>query len=258
MAKKNIPHAELTRSIELLWGERHQTGRSGLSVERIVSTAIEIADAEGLTAVSMRRISDRLGSGTMSLYSYVPSRDDLLALMTDEIAGTAYDGDDPPAGNGRGWREALGFIAESNRVLYVRHPWLLDAMEVRPTLGPNVFAKYELELQPLDGIGLSDVEMDSLLTLVLTHVMGTVRIEIGQQRILSESGISDHEWWEHVAPVLDRVMPAGENFPLGNRVGTAAGEAHQAATNPGEIFRFGIDCIIGGVEALLFERSTND
>ncbi|MGO4423231.1 TetR/AcrR family transcriptional regulator, partial [Streptomyces sp. MCAF7] len=79
---------DISRSLELLWGtgERPSRGpKRGLTLERIVTAAIAVADAEGLAAVSMRRLSAELGTGTMSLYRYVPGKAELLDLMLDQV-----------------------------------------------------------------------------------------------------------------------------------------------------------------------------
>lgn len=79
-----------TRSLALLWRTSERTGRRGkhdLSVGRIVHAAIELADAEGVAALSMRRVAERLGVGTMSLYTYVPGKRELLDVMVDTVHG---------------------------------------------------------------------------------------------------------------------------------------------------------------------------
>ncbi|TMR18026.1 helix-turn-helix transcriptional regulator, partial [Nonomuraea turkmeniaca] len=73
------------RGIELLWQARERDPRPGLSLGRIVLAAIELADAEGLAGLSMRKVADRLGFTTMSLYRHVPGRDQLVDLMVDEV-----------------------------------------------------------------------------------------------------------------------------------------------------------------------------
>src|ERR687893_1769658 len=75
------------RSIALLWREPGRAGRSGLGVDGIVAAAIELADAEGLGALTMRRVAERLGVGTMSLYTHVPAKGELLDLMLDTVLG---------------------------------------------------------------------------------------------------------------------------------------------------------------------------
>ena len=103
----------------------------------------------------MRKVAERLGVGTMSLYTYVPGKAELLDLMVDASVGPSTTVD------GR-WRERLEQIAREQWERYHRHPWLLEITMVRPVLGPNVTARYEHELQAIDGIGLTDIEMDAV------------------------------------------------------------------------------------------------
>ena len=104
------------RSLELLWGARRTPTRGpkpGLSVERIVYAAIELADAEGLAALSMRRVAERLGVGTMSLYTYVPGKAELLDVMVDTVYGelSTQDGDEAD------WRARVEQVARANWAL---------------------------------------------------------------------------------------------------------------------------------------------
>jgi AcrR family transcriptional regulator len=252
-AKKTETVAHPARGLALLWGSHSKAGRSGLTIEAIVSAATELADAEGFEAVSMRNVADRLQTGTMSLYTHVPGKAELTELMIDRAYGELYRDVDEPARQPGGWGGGLRFIAERNWDLFQRHPWLLQIVGARPVLGPHASLKYEAELRPLDGIGLSDLEMDSVLTLVLTHVEGTARAQVAAMRSQRESGVSDVEWWVAIAPVLERVMQ-GAQFPVASRVGEAAGKAHQAASNPVHAFSFGLDRILDGIDALIAER----
>jgi AcrR family transcriptional regulator len=238
------------RSLPLLWGTRERPGRSGLTVRAIVAAATELADAEGLPAVAMRRVADRLGVGTMSLYTHVPGKAELTDLMVDAALGELYAGVDEPRGQPGGWRGALDYIAARNWELYQRHPWLLQAVGARPGLGPNSIGKYEAELRALDGIGLSDVDMDSVLTLVLTHVEGIARLQFRLAQSERSSGQTEQEWWLTAAPVLETLFDPGR-FPVASRVGQAAGEQHQASVDPAYAFAFGLARILDGVQRLI-------
>lgn len=253
MSSKRSPEVDPARSLALLWGIASKPGRSGLTVRSIVTAAIEVADAEGLDAVSMRRIAERLNVGTMSLYTHVPGKTELTDLMIDTTCGQLYDSVDGPSQVPGGWRAALEFIAQRNWELYQAHPWLLHITSGRPVLGPNVTLKYEAELRPLDGIGLTDVEMDSVLTLVLTHVEGTARAQVNMVRAQQDSGVTDAQWWEANAPLLEKVIDA-KRFPVSSRVGEAAGQEYQAAASPVHAFRFGLARILDGVADLIATR----
>jgi AcrR family transcriptional regulator len=240
--------------LALLWGPQDNPGRSGLTLEAIVTAAIEIADELGYEAVSMRAIAQRLQVGAMTLYTHVPGKAELTDLMIDRIFGELYRDVDEPVRQSTDWREGMRFIAERNWDLYQRHPWLLQ-IAGRPTLGPNASDKYEAELRPLDGIDLNDLEMDSVLTLVLSHVEATARAHRNMVQTQRESGVTDLEWWTAIAPTLAR-LSEGKELPVASRVGQAAGMAHQAASNPVHAFSFGLERILDGV-AVLLERRGN-
>jgi hypothetical protein len=120
-------------------------------------------------------------------------------------------------------------------------------------MGPHVSRNYEAELRPLDGIGLTDIEMDDTLTLVLSHVSSLARTRLLQHSAQQESGQTDLEWWVSTAPLLESVM-SGQRFPVAGRVGQAAGMAHQAVTDPEHALAFGLDRILDGVEVLISKR----
>lgn len=253
MGDKRAAKADPGRRLALLWGSQTRAGRSGLTLRAIVAAAIEIADAEGLDALSMRRVAERLRVGTMSLYTHVPGKPELLDLMIDTAYGQLYAEVDEPARQ-RGWRAALEHIARRNWDLYQQHPWLLQIVSARPVLGPNASLKYEAELRPLDGIGLTDLEMDSVLSLVLSHVESTARTRASLLQAQRDSGLTDVEWWLTNEPVLARLIDESR-FPVASRVGNAAGQAHQAAANPAHAFRFGLDRILAGVADLIASRA---
>src|SRR5919112_1260440 len=108
-----------TRTMALLWGAQKNPSRGpkpSLSVEQIVRTAIELADTDGVAALSMRRLADGLGVSTMSLYTYVPSKAELIDVMLDAVLGEAvgtYEG-------AWGWTEKLEVVARENWALYHR------------------------------------------------------------------------------------------------------------------------------------------
>ena len=124
--RENVPvpakNSDPGRTLALLWGPQDRPGRSGLTVRAILDAAIGLADAEGIDALSMRAIAERLGAGTMSLYTHVPGKPALIELMIDTVAGQVYSDIDEPSSRPGGWRAALAFIADRNWDLYLRHP----------------------------------------------------------------------------------------------------------------------------------------
>ncbi|OLT27967.1 TetR family transcriptional regulator [Nocardiopsis sp. CNR-923] len=242
------------RSLALLWRTTEPTSRRrtpDLSVDRIVAVASEMADADGIGALSMRRVAERLGVGTMSLYTYVPGKGELVDLMLDAAyAGLYRDGLPEP------WREALRAVAHANRRLYLDHPWMLQVSSAR-LLGPGLMAKYEMELSAVDGVGLSDVEMDSTVNLVTGYVEGAVRRAVEVAELERSSGLTDGQWWAVHGPLLG-TFANEERFPVASRVGSAAGQEHQAVYEPEHEFAFGLERVLDGVQALVDSRAGED
>ncbi|GLZ41855.1 TetR/AcrR family transcriptional regulator [Actinokineospora sp. NBRC 105648] len=242
------------RSLALLWRKQTQApvrnGRRDLSVDRIVAAAMAVADTDGLGALSMRRVADKLNVGTMSLYTYVPGKAELIDLMLD----TVYAEAECAEGTG-GWRPRLEAVARQNWALYHRHPWMLRVGVSRPPLGPNVMAKYDYELGTLEGTGLTDIEMDTVLNLVIGHAETAARRAVRATATEGDTGVTDEQWWRAHGPVLSTLMDR-ERYPLAARVGEAVGSAHGTAYDPAHNFEFGLARILDGVAALVASRQS--
>jgi AcrR family transcriptional regulator len=243
------------RSIALLWrrrAERPGRGRRAtLTVDAIVAAAIEIADEAGLGALSMRALAGRLKVGTMSLYTHVPGKAELVDLMLDTVLGETARPDELPDG----WRRGLELVARENAALYHRHPWMLEMITFRPPMGPGVIAKYDFELRALEGIGLTDVEMDSVLTLVHGYVESAARQALEATLVEQRTGLTDDQWWAAQAPLLEQVLEP-DRYPTASRVGTAASKEYQGLWDPDHTFEFGLQRVLDGIEVLVKERST--
>jgi len=241
------------RNVALLWRDREQRPARGrrptLSVDAIVAAAVEMADEAGLGALSMRALAERLKVGTMSLYTHVPGKAELIDLMLDTVLRETARPDDLPDG----WRARLELVARENLALIHRHPWMLEIVTFRPPMGPGVIAKYDLELRALEGIGLTDVEMDSVLTLVLGYVQSSARQALEATLVEQRTGLTDDEWWSAQAPLLDQVIDP-DRFPVATRVGTAATEAYRGLWDPDHTFEFGLQRVLDGIEALVGAR----
>ncbi|MCG8920586.1 TetR/AcrR family transcriptional regulator [Actinokineospora sp. PR83] len=241
------------RSLALLWGDQRrskQRSRSDLSVEKIVLTAIDLADADGLGVLSMRQVAQTLGVGVMSLYTYVPGKAELIDVMLDTVYGETAKPDDIEGG----WRPKLELVARENWALRLRHPWMLQIPSGRPSLGPNALAKYEFELRAVEGIGLSDLEMDSVVSLVSDHAEGAARRAVDALRLERGSGMTDEQWWLVYGPLLSSVVDV-ERYPTAAKVGTAAGSAHGTAYPAEHAFDFGLERLLDGIEALVEHRA---
>ncbi|SHF91182.1 TetR/AcrR family transcriptional regulator [Streptoalloteichus hindustanus] len=205
-----------------------------LSRERIVRAAIRLADADGLEAVSLRKVAAALDVGPMRLYGYIATKDELLDLMVDAVYGEIR-----PAGDG--WREVLRSLAETTRQAVHRHEWLADLIGGRPQLGPNALARGEAVLAALGGVDV-DIVMP-VVTAVDAYVIGAVRREIAEQRAERATGMDKQQWQVTFGPYLERTFATGQ-FPA---LATVVREG--AHLDADETFRIGLDFLLDGIEA---------
>ncbi|WP_097963428.1 TetR/AcrR family transcriptional regulator [Streptomyces sp. or20] len=247
---------DIARSLELLWGTGDRPSRGpkpGLTLDRIVTAAVAVADAEGLAAVSMRRLSTELGTGTMSLYRYVPGKAELLDLMLDRVlgeplpSGTApVDAAAPPAD----WRASIDAMARTYLDNLRRHPWLLKINQARTVLGPSALRGLELSLTALRSMGLRDPELISVIITVNSFVEGLARTRADAVEAVRETGLSDQEFWDNQSPYLERAMLSGA-YPM------MASLSEDAFSAEFDHFAFGLGRLIAGLEALVEERTAD-
>jgi AcrR family transcriptional regulator len=237
----------LKRSLALLWGRPDEPTRGpkpALTLERIVGAAIEIADAEGLGALSMRRIASALQVGAMSLYRYVPGKDELIDLMVDHVNGEGPDLDETGT-----WREQLEAACRGEWAHYHRHPWLLRVPQGRPLLGPNSLRVTEATLRILDGTGLDGRELIDSVVTTSSFVAGLARTSLEASQAASDTGVSDEEWWEAQRPYLDEVLDGMQNPMLGKVADAGGFEGPQERS-----FEFGLQVVLDGLESLITAR----
>ncbi|HXA38879.1 MAG TPA: TetR/AcrR family transcriptional regulator [Phenylobacterium sp.] len=244
------------RSIALLWGVAGASpggaARRGPkprhSVDEIVAAAIQLADAEGLGAISMRRLAETLGISPMSLYTYVPSKAELVDLMLDRVAG-----EDPAPDADGGWRGRLTMIARQRWAMAQRHPWFLQVGVHRPPLGPNVLARVEATLSAIDGIGLSETEMDQVTSLVGDYVRGAVRGALEAREIEKQTGMTDEQWWAMNTPLLEGLVDPAR-YPTTVKIGEAFKAGRMPPPDHERNFEFGLQRVLDGIEAFIANR----
>ena len=219
------------QTLQLLWRDpaavpRHGP-RQGLSIDAVVDTATELANAESLEAVTMRRVAQVLGVAPMTLYTYVPGKAELPDLMLDAAYARMPRADT----SGQPWRQRLAAIAAENKALFQTHPWAATISTIRPPLGPGQMAKYEHELSAFDSLGLDDITVDDCLTYLLSFVQACARTTSDARDMQRDSAIDDEQWWAANAPLLARVFDETA-YPTATRVGTAASTAHRQRLQP--------------------------
>ncbi|TWP49016.1 TetR/AcrR family transcriptional regulator [Lentzea tibetensis] len=213
-----------------------------LSRERIVRAAIGLADADGLEAVSLRKIAAVLDVGPMRLYGYIATKDELLDLMVDAVYAEIR-----PAGDG--WREVLRSLAETTRKAVHQHEWLADLIGGRPQLGPHALARGEAVMAALDG-----VDVDAVMPVVAAvdaYVIGAVRREIAERRAERATGMDEQQWQVAFEPYLQRTFATGR-FPA-----LAAVVRDGAHLDADQTFQAGLAFLLDGIEAHVRRHADN-
>ncbi|MFC5827478.1 TetR/AcrR family transcriptional regulator [Nonomuraea insulae] len=234
------------RSMALLWrsgepGETRPGPKPGLSVDTIVNAAIEVADAEGMAALSMRRVGERLGRTGMALYTYVPNKGELVDLMYDRALAELPAEYDVSAG----WRPAVASWAEHTLAFYLRHPWVLQVSQARPVLGPNEFAMLESVVAILRVTGLRPRRLRGLVALLFDFVRGAATTISDSRLAPSATGVSDEEWWRARSHLLEEVAPGfAERYPMVTWI-----ESEDDEPVEGETFAVGLTVLLDGIEA---------
>ncbi|MEV7012397.1 TetR/AcrR family transcriptional regulator C-terminal domain-containing protein [Streptosporangium sp. NPDC051022] len=159
----------------VIW-ERPEPGRRRvvpLSRERIVATAVALADAEGIDAVTLRRVAAELGTGPMRLYGYLDSKDDLLDLMVDEICGRI-----PLPEPGPGWRHDVRILAQNTQLTARRHPWYVTLAGRHPLYGPNGLRYTERLFAAVSRAGLDARATVVAVNAVTAYIVGFLQLEL--------------------------------------------------------------------------------
>ncbi|WP_438297073.1 TetR/AcrR family transcriptional regulator [Streptomyces sp. HUAS TT7] len=205
-----------------------------LSRERIVRAAIQLADADGLDAVSLRKVATVLEVRPMRLYGYIASKEELLDLMVDAVHAEIR-----PVGDG--WREVLRSLAETTRHAVHEHEWLADLLGGRPQLGPHALATGEAVMA-----ALGDVDVDAVMPVVSAvnaYVIGAVRHETAERRAERATGMDEKRWQATLGPYLVRTFATGR-FPA---LATVVRDA--AHLDADQTFQIGLDFLLDGIEA---------
>lgn len=213
--------------------------------ERVVRTAVTIADAEGLTALSMRRLAGELGMPTMSLYRHVAGREELLLLMMDSVfAGHPPPDLDPDRDP---WRTCAEALARLQWSMYRQHPWLAQAISfTRPLLAPRAMAHTEWTMRALDGHGLAPDELFVAAVTLANYIRGTAVNLEDEAQAEQETGLTDHEWLDTQQARLGAILASGQ-YPMLNR--SVSDETLEF--NVDRLMEFGLQRLLDGLAPVL-------
>jgi len=231
-----MAHEEAAATFDLLWalergGKRGR--RPSLSREALTRVAIELADNEGIAAVTMQRVAALLRSKPMSLYRYVPSKEVLLDLMWDAALATP-----PDLGSG-GWRSRLTRWAAASFDRLEQHPWLIELVGSTRSVGPRWTAWLDVGLEAMAELPLDAGEKLAVLTVIDGHLRSMARLRFGVK--------ADPQWAADFARML-QLSAADAAYPtLGAMV--RRGEFGAPGMSMEQMFDFGLDRILDGIEA---------
>ncbi|ADB52603.1 TetR/AcrR family transcriptional regulator [Conexibacter woesei] len=239
---------ELTPALRRVWelhGAPASEPKAGLSVERVVRAAVELADEQGLAAVSMARVARRLGFTTMSLYRHVASKDELLLLMADAALAQ------PPslAGLEGDWRAGLERWSQALVAALSEHPWFLHVPITGPPSAPTQVAWFDRGLEALAGTALSESEKASSVLMLNAHAFWQARVETEIAAAAHARGVGVEAAVEGYAATLSALATA-QRFPSLRR----ALDAGIFDDDDIDDFAFGLQLALDGIAGLVERR----
>ncbi|MGY0003874.1 GntR family transcriptional regulator [Micromonospora sp. I033] len=226
---------------------RRESGRAEpeLSRERVLRTAVALADEGGLAAVSMRQIAAELGVATMSLYRHVRGRDELILAMADAVLADAP----LPAAEPAGWRARLDLLARAQWAVYRRHRWAPHVISIaRPQPLPHGMAHTDRALRATAGLGLDRQVRWHVAITLMAYVKGiATNLEMGAQAV-QDTGLTHDQWVDRQQATFQQVMAGG---------GLATMDALTAGgvdVDLESVFDFGLRRLLDGFAALIEGR----
>ncbi|MBK1782769.1 TetR/AcrR family transcriptional regulator [Prauserella cavernicola] len=239
------------KRLELLWNGAQRPSRGPkpkLTLDQIATTAIAIADADGLDGLSMQRLAAELGYTTMSLYRYVPGKDQLVEVMLDRAAG------DPPrfTGEVRDWRDEIQVWVRELWAVYLRHPWSLRVQVSGPPSGPGQLAWFEAALRPLAHAGLADDELVATVMFLMGAVRQMALLEIDISGARAQSNVTTEEAQTGYETTL-REFVDPQRFPTLTALVGRGGFAASGDSGEGIDLDldFGVQRVLDGLESYL-------
>jgi AcrR family transcriptional regulator len=187
------------KPITSVWTRPHRPQREQLTREQIVTATIELLDAEGVEALSMRKLGTRLNAGATSLYRHVANRDELIQLAVDDVFGEL---DPPVTATHRTWRTAAARAAIDLRAMVLRHPWVGPELGQVGLLhvGPNAVRMTSGLLAQFQAAGFPAGEEDQAAGALMSYVVGIATSEAAYLSLVARSGVPEREWLSGHSP----------------------------------------------------------
>ncbi len=234
---------ELRRRSELLWEDRSpgtRGPRPGVTPEDVVQMAIQIADDEGLAALTMHAVAARLGFTTMAIYRYFPNKEALYDAIVDAGIGLPPRPSEP-----RGdWRAEVSQWAHAKRAMMCARPWLAKLPFIAAPHGPNWLSWLEALTQPLASMGLIPADVGQMISVVDGYTRGASDTSISLARARAR-GTSDEQWAAAVGADLGRAL-GDPRFPAFAALLTAPSDGQPRSMD--ESFDFGLQRVLDGIQ----------
>lgn len=235
-----------SQQIPSVWARpRTRREQPALSREQIVSEAVRLLDAEGIDALSMRKLGTRLGAGATSLYRHVANKDELIELVVDEVYGEldVADADRAPD-----WRAKATLRAHGIRSMFLDHPWIVSVLGEMGVayLGPNMLRLSDRMLAMFESAGPLD-EADNAVRMVFAYVTGMTTSEAAWLTMLARSGQSEQDWARRLWPAAEQ---ATRDHPRLQQTYATNRDKDPTALRE-QNFGYGLDRILDGLEARL-------
>ncbi len=236
------------QAVPSVWTRPRPTrrGHDALGRDQIVAAAVELLDADGVEALSMRKLGAKLGAGATSLYWHVANKDELMELVVDEVFGEL---DLPEPGTPDEWRSPAAAAAHSMRAVMTRHPWLAGALGAigLAYLGPNLMGGMEKVLAIFVAAGFSLVEAGRAMETMIAFVVGIASAESAWQTTVARSGTDEHALLVQLWPAAEQ---AAQAYPL-LRDMYAATRGMDPEVDRTDSFDYGLGCVLDGIAARL-------
>ncbi|MEV6298569.1 TetR/AcrR family transcriptional regulator C-terminal domain-containing protein [Actinoplanes sp. NPDC051861] len=226
----------------LLWRRTRPPERSGtgrpprLTVDEVVAAAIRIADANGLEAASMARVAADLGVATMTLYTYVPSRADLIDLMVDEaqLERTLINPEKS---------DSVRRFAAQTTTMFTKHPWLTEVTLARPPLGPGTMREREFMIAAMTHRGLPTDRINRAANALTAYIYAFAREAGENARLKRITGQTTESWWQEHSDFWENWFDV-DAHPAMTALWNAGGfEGDQAQ----DAFEYGLDLLLRGL-----------
>ncbi|MFI6095502.1 TetR/AcrR family transcriptional regulator [Lentzea sp. NPDC051213] len=236
-----MKQSDRDRSVRLLWeppAEPTRGPKAVLSQSRVVEAAIKVADAEGVDALTMRRVAETLGFTTMSLYRHVPGKSELLDLMVDAVWGET---ESTPPGP---WREGLEFFARQIWAMHRAHPWMLHLTTSRRMPGPHAMTRQDAAYAVVSELGLRSEEIVAVVTSVAQFVDGVGKTMADRVQAERETGVSEADWWAGRDALWEHFTP--DRLPMMTHIWNSGG-----FERPLDEFEFGLARVLDGLAVFI-------